>query len=59
MSSLIPCWTDAQGRLWLDTGHTNTAGLPIVELVNGEAKGTLAWVEAQFGPLEQLSGVER
>jgi hypothetical protein len=56
---MIPCWTDAQGRLWLDTGHTTKTGLPIVELVNGEAKGTLAWVEAQFGPLEQLSGVER
>jgi len=51
-------WTDREGRLWLDTGYTKD-GEVVIELLNGAARGTLGWVEAQFGPMEKLGGVMR
>lgn len=55
----IRAWTDRQGRLWMDTGllHKDT-GQPVVELLNGQARGIVAWVEAEFGPLQEI-GVTR
>ncbi|MGP3917604.1 hypothetical protein [Nonomuraea sp. 10N515B] len=54
--AIIPAWVDRQGRVWLDTGQTHRDSRePIIELLNGEAKGSLGWVTNQFGPLESLS----
>lgn len=58
MSGSIPGWVDREGRLWLDTGYVK-AGEPVIELLDGSARGRRDWVERQFGPLERLSGVER
>ncbi|WP_113703804.1 hypothetical protein [Nonomuraea lactucae] len=56
---IIQAWADRQGRVWMDTGklHVKTHEV-IIELLNGEAKGSLSWVNSQFGPLEQL-GVQK
>ncbi|WP_326829638.1 hypothetical protein OIE13_05715 [Streptosporangium sp. NBC_01810] len=58
MSDPIPGWTDREGRLWLDTGYTKD-GEVVIELLNGAARGTLGWVDSQFGPMEKLGGVTR
>lgn len=52
----IRAWSDREGRVWLDTGHQNyQSGQPIIELINGEARGALDWVRGEFGPLQDLS----
>ncbi|QYC44933.1 hypothetical protein Nocox_36895 [Nonomuraea coxensis DSM 45129] len=57
---IISAWSDNQGRVWLDTGATDAATKqPIIELLNGQARGSLQWVAAQFGPLDDLSVLSR
>lgn len=55
MGATIPAYVDGDGRLWLDTGqiHPKTDE-PIIELLNGEARGTVSWVERNHGGLSQL-----
>lgn len=52
-------WLDMEGRVWMDTGHVDPKSRePLIELLNGAARGRLSWVEKECGPLEQL-GAER
>ena len=52
----IPAYADRDSRVWLDTGDTHPkTGEPIIELLNGEARGALSWVIGSFGPLQNLS----
>lgn len=59
MSAIIRAWMDVEGRVWMDTGslHPKTKE-PVIELLNGAARGALGWVEKECGPLEQL-GVQK
>ncbi|MFI7618028.1 hypothetical protein ACIBP6_43095 [Nonomuraea terrae] len=57
--AIITAWLDMQGRVWLETGHLHPKTKePLIELLNGAARGALSWVDKEFGPLEQL-GVQR
>ncbi|MEU6785904.1 hypothetical protein ABZ912_42515 [Nonomuraea angiospora] len=59
MGTSIPAWVDDDGRLWIDTGTVHEpTGEPVIELLNGQARGTLSWVEKNHGELHQL-GVTR
>lgn len=52
-------WWDREGRVWMDTGHSDPKSKePLIELLNGAARGRVSWVEKEFGPLEQI-GVQR
>ncbi|MBB6351863.1 hypothetical protein FHU36_008446 [Nonomuraea muscovyensis] len=54
--SIIQVWADRHSRVWVDTGKIHRESKqPIIELLNGEASGALGWVNAQFGPLQNLS----
>lgn len=56
---IIQAWVDRHGRVWLDSGtYATTARLPVIELLNGAARGTVEWVTHEFGPLRQL-GVQQ
>ncbi|TMR09305.1 hypothetical protein ETD86_44180 [Nonomuraea turkmeniaca] len=57
--AVIRAWMDREGRVWMETGQKQPkTGEMIIELLNGHASGSVAWVNAQFGPLERL-GVQR
>lgn len=57
--AIISAWVDRHGRVWLDTGHVHPkTGRPIIELLNGEARGSLPWVDHEFGPLDEV-GIQR
>ncbi|MEU4576566.1 hypothetical protein [Nonomuraea sp. NPDC023979] len=59
MGATISAWVDREGRVWLDTGHVHQESKePVVELLNGDARGSLGWVSKTFGPLEEL-GITR
>jgi hypothetical protein len=57
-ADVIPSWMDRESRVWMDTGKLHPKSEePIIELLNGEARGSLSWVDKQFGPLERLGVV--
>jgi hypothetical protein len=57
--AIIRAWMDVEGRVWMETGQKQPkTGEMIIELLNGQASGSVTWVNSQFGPLERL-GVQR
>jgi hypothetical protein len=47
---------DREGRIWMDTGQVDpVSNEPVIEMLNGESRGSFAHVGRDFGPLRSLS----
>lgn len=60
MSNAFGMWLDRDSRIWTDSGQVDPkSNEPIIELLNGKARGTLSWVSKEFGPLEEVRELKR